>query len=987
LMKRLALVVLMAGLGWAEAAAANPTITSISPSTAIALGPQFTLTVNGTGFVSGSSNIVWNAPSGGLIAPLTTTYVNANRLTTTIPAGFLSTAGVASVSVSTLVGNSVVGTSSWSFLILNPAPTITGESPATPTAGHSFTVNGSNFVTGAVAYINGGELPGAVSTTVLNSNQLSVSISGNLCGPYAPGASPFTLNVVNPGPGGGSSSIVNLNITTAEGCSPATGGVPANCKPTFSNQSNVSFSNVAIGSEPFQVLAAFSDPAQYSDSWSATASSPGGWLSVSPSSAGTLASQLTVVANSASLSPGSTNTGTVTVVPQSSICHNAGVPLAISVTITVAQAAPILSVSVPSVSLTAVAGANPATSPSFQIQNQGAGVLIWTTLTSVSSGSGWLSVSPGSGTASSSVPATVNVNVTSASLAAGSYSGLITISSTTTGVQGSPQTVIVSLTVTPPPPFLSITPSSRIMNFSTIVGSNPSTQTFQVNNAGGGALSWTAVPSSAGNWISLSATSGAAPATVTVSVNALSFGATSTSGSIVVTAAGASNSPQTIQVNLTVSPPPSQPVLYVTPLSLNFNTTAGTSPASQSFQVQNTGTGSLSWSASVTSGNAWLSLFSFGNTAPSTVTVSVNPGTLPAGTYGGSISVSSAGAQSSPQTISVTLNVSQQVQPILSVTPVLLNFSATAGVNPANQSFQVQNTGNGSLTWSASITSGNSWLSVSPSAGTAPSSVTVSANSGTLLAGTYNGSISVTSATAGSQSIPVTLTIKSANTPAPDINSTYALTSTGTCASSFYEADATLNAGQQQGVYSMIVSINQGLLAGGFNLGGGFGASGTMPGFGQFQTSNLAAGAVNIQIQAQPLSGTAVNLIVTVLNASNNNSMVYMTSGPPPLNFNTPVLAQSTYYTVAVSSAAGSPSGTFQMSMATASGLGGFQGGVVAGGMAIAGVTGYGAFCLPISQPVSIKLQTGSTFGTAAAGVMTMTMKNKATGQVFPPSP
>jgi hypothetical protein len=335
----------------------------------------------------------------------------------------------------------------------------------------------------------------------------------------------------------------------------------------------------------------------------------------------------------------------------------------------------------------------------------------------------------------------------------------------------------------------------------------------------------------------------------------------------------------------------------------------------------------------------------------------------------------------------VTLSVTQQAQPILSVTPGLLNFSATAGTNPTPQSFAVQNTGSGSLAWSASITSGSAWLSLSTSAGTAPSTVTVSVNSATLPAGTYNGSIGVTSTAAGSKSVPVTLTIPPTSTLAPDINSTYALTFSGTCASSFYETDATLNAGQQQGVYSMIVSINQGLLAGGFNLGGGFGASGTMPGFGQFQTSNLAAGAVNIQIQAQPLSGTAVDLIVTVLNASNNNSLVYMTSGPPPLNFNTPVLAQSTYYTVAVSSAAGSPSGTFQMSMATASGLGGFQGGVVAGGMAIAGVTGYGAFCLPISQPVSIKLQTGSTFGTAAAGVMTMTMKNQTTGQVFPPSP
>jgi hypothetical protein len=213
----------------------------------------------------------------------------------------------------------------------------------------------------------------------------------------------------------------------------------------------------------------------------------------------------------------------------------------------------------------------------------------------------------------------------------------------------------------------------------------------------------------------------------------------------------------------------------------------------------------------------------------------------------------------------------------------------------------------------------------------------------------------------------------------------YSLTSTGSCSSSFYVATANLQAGQSQGVYSMIVSVNQGLLAGGFNLGGGFGSNGTNPGFGQFQTaSTLAPGTVSIQIGAQPLGTGILRLIVTVLNASSNNATVYTTNGLPPLSFTTPTLTPGNYYTVQVSTAAGSPSGTFQMSMATASGLGGFQGGVVAGGMAISGVTGYGAFCLPISQTVNVQLQTGSTFGTAGSGNLTLVMQNQATGQVFP---
>jgi hypothetical protein len=73
-----------------------PTITSISPSSAIAGGPSFTLTVDGTGFVSGgatASAVDWNGVKLG------TTFVNANQLTATVPAGDIHTAGTASVTV------------------------------------------------------------------------------------------------------------------------------------------------------------------------------------------------------------------------------------------------------------------------------------------------------------------------------------------------------------------------------------------------------------------------------------------------------------------------------------------------------------------------------------------------------------------------------------------------------------------------------------------------------------------------------------------------------------------------------------------------------------------------------------------------------------------------------------------------------------------------------------------------------------------------
>lgn len=102
--------------------------------------------------------------------------------------------------------------------------------------------------------------------------------------------------------------------------------------------------------------------------------------------------------------------------------------------------------------------------------------------------------------------------------------------------------------------------------------------------------------------------------------------------------------------------------------------------------------------------------------------------------------------------------------PTIGVSPASFTFSATAGgANPANQSLSISNTGGGTLTWSASTNT--TWLSVSPTSGTAPSTTTVSVNIAGLAVGTYNGTITIT-ATGASNSplnVPVTLTVNSAS--------------------------------------------------------------------------------------------------------------------------------------------------------------------------------------------------------------------------------
>jgi len=65
---------------------------SISPSSATAGGPAFTLTVNGLNFVSGSK-VHWNNST------LTTTFVSGTQVTATVPSSDIRTAGTASVTV------------------------------------------------------------------------------------------------------------------------------------------------------------------------------------------------------------------------------------------------------------------------------------------------------------------------------------------------------------------------------------------------------------------------------------------------------------------------------------------------------------------------------------------------------------------------------------------------------------------------------------------------------------------------------------------------------------------------------------------------------------------------------------------------------------------------------------------------------------------------------------------------------------------------
>ena len=202
--------------------------------------------------------------------------------------------------------------------------------------------------------------------------------------------------------------------------------------------------------------------------------------------------------------------------------------------------------------------------------------------------------------------------------------------------------------------------------------------------------------------------------------------------------------------------------LAVTPAALQFAFTAGgAAPAAQSIQITNSGTGTLSWTA--TGSASWISLSPASGTAPSTLSIAVSPAGLSAGTYTGSVQIAATGASNTPQSIGITFTVTAS-PPVLAVAPSALSFAYTNGGSaPAAQNISIANSGGGSLAWTA--TASDYWLFVSAASGSAPATVAISINPVNLAAGTYTGSVQIAAAGAGGSPASVAVTLVVTGTP------------------------------------------------------------------------------------------------------------------------------------------------------------------------------------------------------------------------------
>ena len=297
-------------------------------------------------------------------------------------------------------------------------------------------------------------------------------------------------------------------------------------------------------------------------------------------------------------------------------------------------------------------------------------------------------------------------------------------------------------------------------------GGNPLPASIAISNTGTGTLAWSASESATPAWLTVSAASGATPAAVTANVNAAGLKAGSYPGTIKVTSG---SQQKTVAVTLTVVPSAPQE-FALTPAAVVVNAAAGsTAPISRVIDIANGGTGTLSWSAAVNAGNAWLSVSpasgsSASGTVPSTLTVQLNPSGLAAGQYLGNITLSGSGV--APANVAVVVNISA-LPDLISAVP-LLEFRGPVGSSFAPQAIPVTTTTGAavSLNASASVTAGMSWLSISGAGGSTPGSISVSVNTSGLAAGYYVGFILVQSSGAGNTLlVPVVLDLSSASAP------------------------------------------------------------------------------------------------------------------------------------------------------------------------------------------------------------------------------
>ncbi len=517
----------------------------------------------------------------------------------------------------------------------------------------------------------------ASATTTSGGAWLSVDPPQGNLGPQQPfnvSISATTLSGMIPGVYSGT-----ITITGSDGQGNTAAGSPQSIAVTFTVQApctiaasvpGLTFQGVVGQAAPATQAVAISASGNCANplNWTAaTATTPAGgtWLTTTQSTGTVSLTSPSSTAVGVSLTglAANTYTGSVTISAIDSVTHvPAGKPLVVGITLNMLPPCTLQAPSAATETFASEAGLNPATQ-TFTIGVIGtcAGKVTVTPTATTTGGGTWLSVSPASATATSKAPAKFTVTVTSAALAAGTYSGAISLAgvdSSGVTITGGPQSVAVNLTVAAPP-VLAVSPPT--LNFTQSTGAV--TQSITVSNTGGETLNWTAtLAPGAPSYVTIASTaSGTLTAgtktSVSVTVDTTNVpGGTNASASVTIKAvdpitnAAVSGSPAS--VNIAISTPP--PSMQLSTNTLTFTTTAGTNPTPQTITLSNSGGNGLTWTAGAPT-STWLSVSPTSGSDAATLTFSIDVTNLSAGPYTATVTITPS--TGSPVTVTVNLTV------------------------------------------------------------------------------------------------------------------------------------------------------------------------------------------------------------------------------------------------------------------------------------------------------------------------------------------
>ena len=386
-------------------------------------------------------------------------------------------------------------------------------------------------------------------------------------------------------------------------------------------------------------------------------------------------------------------------------------------------------------------------------------------------GGNWLSVTVVGFNCCATPRAITAVVTTLPAMTAGTYMGHIALVSSPSG--SITMNIPVVLTVAPAAgTFFDNLPGQLSFALNT-GGAAIASQQIQVRNGGSGTLNWNLATSTsdAGNWLSVSATSGTAPSVITVGISVANLpGGGLVAGHFIgqlVFSQGSGGS-VTIPVSVVVGAN-----IFSQVNGINFTKVfGGADPLPQTLTIPSTGTNfDFDTNSYTATGGSWLSASARGFNCcatPRAITavVTTSP-TMAVGTYTGQIVFTVEGNGASAITVPVTLTVEPAAGTFFNNMPGQLSFALiTGGAAITPQRIQVGNGGSGTLNWNLATSTADTgnWLTISAASGTAPSVIAVGISvanlpGGGLFAGEFIGQLLFSQGAGGSVTIPVSVVV------------------------------------------------------------------------------------------------------------------------------------------------------------------------------------------------------------------------------------